>query len=487
MSRPVIALIDLDCFYAQVEILRKKIDPSLPVGVLQHGSLIAVNYPARALGVKRHDSLERALSVAPSLVAAPVDLVMGKVSLEPYRVASVAILELIGQLCPSMEKGGLDEVYLDLSSQVDTRLGSEDDDHDGDDDQALDEAWSGSKVIGLESGDDRALTAQDHRLRMGARIVSEIRERVRAETGFFMSAGIASARFIAKMVSSLNKPAGQTVILDRAMIPWLLDQPVRNIPLLGGQLGREVHEAGFPTARALHACTEGELVARFGGKGKWLYGLVRGQDDRPIVPKGPPKSLGAAKAFGATSDPQAFEFWLTSICNELATRLRVDHATHKRRPKTFTLHYSLSGYDSASRAGRMPDDPTAANLLREAKKIWASVLAEVGGSSGTVKCSRFSLIASNFPSQGGAEEVASLSRFLKRGQPPESDPHPPPPPPPPSSAAPRGSSSTTTNRGAASLATKRSAPPQPSGILAFFAKKPKKSDGPKVEVHDEIL
>ena len=55
--RRVIALIDLDCFYAQVEGKRLGIPPSTPLVVQQWGAVIAVNYSVRPFGVKRGDSV----------------------------------------------------------------------------------------------------------------------------------------------------------------------------------------------------------------------------------------------------------------------------------------------------------------------------------------------------------------------------------------------------------------------------------------------
>lgn len=50
----VILHLDLDCFYAQVEAKRLGIPPEVPLAVQQWQGIIAVNYPARAAGVKRH-------------------------------------------------------------------------------------------------------------------------------------------------------------------------------------------------------------------------------------------------------------------------------------------------------------------------------------------------------------------------------------------------------------------------------------------------
>ena len=63
----VIIHIDLDAFYAQVEQVRLNLDPTIPLCVQQWQLLIAVNYPARAQGIRRHYSVQQALDSCPNL------------------------------------------------------------------------------------------------------------------------------------------------------------------------------------------------------------------------------------------------------------------------------------------------------------------------------------------------------------------------------------------------------------------------------------
>ena len=71
--RRVVIHLDLDCFYAQVEAKRLGIDPSTPLAVQQWSGLIAVNYPARRLGVKRHLTVAEAKRLVPELVCVHVE------------------------------------------------------------------------------------------------------------------------------------------------------------------------------------------------------------------------------------------------------------------------------------------------------------------------------------------------------------------------------------------------------------------------------
>ena len=65
---PFVCLVDLDCFYCQVEANRLSLPANVPIGVQQWDHLIAVNYVAKKKGVKRSMSVKAAKEIAPDLV-----------------------------------------------------------------------------------------------------------------------------------------------------------------------------------------------------------------------------------------------------------------------------------------------------------------------------------------------------------------------------------------------------------------------------------
>eukprot|EP00002_Diphylleia_rotans_P037738 TRINITY_DN8466_c0_g1_i3.p1 TRINITY_DN8466_c0_g1~~TRINITY_DN8466_c0_g1_i3.p1 ORF type:complete len:166 (+),score=20.89 TRINITY_DN8466_c0_g1_i3:52-549(+) len=112
LTERVILHIDLDCFYCQVEQQRLNVPSTTPAVVQQHNALIAVNYPARAFGVKRMDKIDVAVKKCPSLVLMKVEMIDGKVSLERYREASSRIFEVFSEH-GSCERASIDEAYMD--------------------------------------------------------------------------------------------------------------------------------------------------------------------------------------------------------------------------------------------------------------------------------------------------------------------------------------------------------------------------------------
>ncbi|KAG1663320.1 hypothetical protein FOA52_006279 [Chlamydomonas sp. UWO 241] len=111
----VLAHFDVDCFYAQAEELRNPALAGLPLGVTQKYLVVTCNYAARAQGVTKLMGIQQAQAKCPSLV-----LVSGE-DLTPYRAASQQILSVLQRYGPA-EKLGLDEVWVDITTQASSRL-----------------------------------------------------------------------------------------------------------------------------------------------------------------------------------------------------------------------------------------------------------------------------------------------------------------------------------------------------------------------------
>ncbi|KAM0791567.1 hypothetical protein ACM66B_006013 [Microbotryomycetes sp. NB124-2] len=133
-----VAHIDIDAAYAAFEMARLGIDPKQPLAVQQWNGLIAVNYPARAYGITRHEPPAEALKKCPDLMLVHVatyrigDPEPGywtgakpethKVSLDPYRRESLRILKCFSEFGPVVEKASIDESYMDVTMPVRSEL-----------------------------------------------------------------------------------------------------------------------------------------------------------------------------------------------------------------------------------------------------------------------------------------------------------------------------------------------------------------------------
>lgn len=87
-----------------------------------NAGIIAVNYPAKALGVTRHMRENEAKAVCPTLNAVKVPSKNGKADISKYRDAGVRVARVLQEFSPLLERASIDEAYLDITDLVETRI-----------------------------------------------------------------------------------------------------------------------------------------------------------------------------------------------------------------------------------------------------------------------------------------------------------------------------------------------------------------------------
>jgi DNA polymerase-4 len=284
MSWRRIAHLDMDAFYASVELLRRPELRGRPVAIGGHGEpsrrgvVTTATYEARASGVRSGMALRRAAELCPECVFLPVDFA-------EYRRYSRRFKAAIATLTDRVEDRGIDEVYIDLSA-----------------------------VPGI-------------RVERGVPVARDLQRRVREATGLGCSIGLAPNKLLAKIASELHKPAGITAIdaHDIAAVIWPL--PARRINGIGPKADLRLEELGIRTIGALAAAPPAMLVAHFGRSfGQWLHEAAHGRDERPIVTASEPVSMSRETTFERDlhlqRDRQALAACLAELCRELAGDLR---------------------------------------------------------------------------------------------------------------------------------------------------------------------
>ncbi|KAK3161988.1 hypothetical protein QOZ80_1BG0083900 [Eleusine coracana subsp. coracana] len=340
----VIAHVDMDCFYVQVEQRRNPELRGQPTAVVQYndwkgGGLIAVSYEARKFGVKRSMRGDEAKSVCPGINLVQVPVARGKADLNLYRSAGsevVAILASKGKC----ERASIDEVYLDLTDAAKEMLLQAPPDSP---DQIFEEAAK-SNILGLTSEySDKEKNVrswlcradadyQDKLLACGAIIVAHLRVRVLEETQFTCSAGIAHNKMLAKLVSGMHKPAQQTVVPSSSVQDFLASLPVKKMKQLGGKLGSSLQDdLGVETIGDLLSFTEEKLQEHYGvNTGTWLWKIARGISGEEV--KG----------------------WLDQLCEELSERIQSDLNQNKRIAQTLTLHARAAKINGSGSVKKFP-------------------------------------------------------------------------------------------------------------------------------------
>ncbi|XP_062161133.1 DNA polymerase eta isoform X2 [Alnus glutinosa] len=352
----VIAHIDMDCFYVQVEQRKQPHLRGLPTAVVQYnswkgGGLIAVSYEARKCGVKRSMRGDEAKQVCPQIQLVQVPVARGKADLNTYRNAGSEVVSVLARK-GRCERASIDEVYLDLTDAAETMLaetpleGLE----------VIDEEAVKSHILGLnnEDGSDAKENVRewlcridadrrDKLLACGALIVAELRMQVLRETEFTCSAGVAHNKMLAKHASAMNKPAQQTVVPFSSVKGLLESLPIKKMKQLGGKLGTALQsDLGVNTVGDLLQFSEEKLQEHYGiNTGTWLWNIARGISGEEVQGRLLPKSHGSGKTFPgprALKKISSVQHWLNQLCEELGERLRSDLDQNKRIAHTLTLH-----------------------------------------------------------------------------------------------------------------------------------------------------
>lgn len=363
----IIAHVDMDCFYVQVEQRKQPHLRGLPTAVVQYnswkgGGLIAVGYEARKFGVKRSMRGDEAKKVCPQIQLIQVPVARGKADLKTYRDAGSEVVRVLSKK-GRCERASIDEVYLDLTDAAEAMLVETPPESM----ELIDVEALKSHVLGLDQEEQRDsqecvriwLTKcdsdyRDKLLACGTLIVAELRMQVLKETEFTCSAGIAHNKMLAKLASAMNKPAQQTVV-PLSCVKGLLDSlPIKKMKQLGGKLGSSLEsDLGVNTVGDLLKFPEQKLQERYGiNTGTWLWNVARGISGEEVECRLLPKSHGSGKSFPG---PQALrtissvQHWLSELSEELSERLCSDLDQNRRMAHTLTLHasaYRLSDSDS---------------------------------------------------------------------------------------------------------------------------------------------
>ncbi|KAF2897430.1 hypothetical protein ILUMI_08756, partial [Ignelater luminosus] len=356
----VIVLVDMDCFYCQVE---EKLNPFLkgkPMAVVQYnawkgGGIIAVNYAARDRGVTRHMRGDEAKQKCPEIELVRVPCIRGKADLSKYREAGKKVAKVLQRFTPLIERASVDEAYLDITETVKSRLAVI------------------SKEVTLSEIKNTHVAACDTmdflynlyngglhiennlRLTIGAVIVEEIRAAVYNETGYTCSAGIAHNKILAKLACGLNKPNKQTVLPQDNIQDLYKDLPVRKIRSLGGKFGNTLSEdLGITKMAELHRFSEKELTRRYDEKtASFLYNIARGINNDPVTARLVAKSIGCCKKFAgkaALIDIDSVKHWLNELSVEIVERLEQDLEENNRKAKQIVIGFAqeINGKDVAS-------------------------------------------------------------------------------------------------------------------------------------------
>ena len=315
--------VDMDCFYAAVEVRENPKLKGKPVAVggpaNSRGVVAACNYEARKFGVHSAMPMSRAVKACPQLIITGVHM-------DLYKAASVEIHNIFQEYTDLIEPLSLDEAYLDVS----------DADH-----------CNGSATLMAE----------------------EIRQKIFDSQRLTASAGIAPNKFLAKVASDWHKPNGQKVITPDEVLDFVKELPVTAISGVGKVTAKKMESLGLATCDDLYKLGLADLQKHFGSFADSLYRYSQGIDHRPVQNHWIRKSLSVEDTF-QTDLPnlEACIFEIPKLYEELLRRLERARQKQKLIPKALVVKLRFDDFETTTIqiSGTQPDKKAYMRLCADA-------------------------------------------------------------------------------------------------------------------------
>jgi DNA polymerase-4 len=315
-----IAHLDMDAFYASVELLRYPQLKGLPVvigggrrreddvlgrmrvlephrewttadladipievfprlkGYTGRGVITTATYAARAFGVGSAMGVMKAAKLCPEAILLPVDF-------DQYRFYSRTFKNIVADIAPVVEDRGVDEIYIDFT-----------------------------EVLGGQRDGGKAL----------ARLIQKT---ITEHTGLTCSIGVAPNKLLAKMASELNKPNGISILYEQDVESKIWPLSCRKINGIGPKAEAKLQAQGIHTIGNLAAKEREWLMQHFGKSyGAWLFDASHGVDERPVVTESEPVSMSRETTFDkdlhVLNDRAALGEIFTRLCQQVAADLQ---------------------------------------------------------------------------------------------------------------------------------------------------------------------
>ncbi|TRY62599.1 hypothetical protein TCAL_10989 [Tigriopus californicus] len=427
MTERVVVLIDMDCFYCQVETRANAALAGQPLAVVQYnswkgGGIIAVNYEARAQGVTRNMRGDEARTKCPEIVLVSVPEVRQKADLTKYRDAGKEVIQVLLQFGAVVERASIDEAYLDITALVDeklktlTRVEATDLPH--------------TFVVGCEDDRETGLSrwlaesyetshSDNIRLAVGGMIVEAMRQAVWEQTQFRCSAGVAHNKMLSKLSCGLHKPNQQTVLPHDKIDILFAHLKLTKLRGLGGKLGDSIREQlGCETVADLAKHSISELKGSFEEKtAQWLYNISRGLEYEPVKERDLPKSIGCSKNFlgpKMLDTREKVEFWFGSLAEEVCERLERDREANGRIARGITVSMTIEGKGHVSRAGPL-NSYDAEKMTRQAMNLVGKLNESTQDPyMWRPKLKNLSISASKFEDDSISGTVKSIDNFFTK-------------------------------------------------------------------------
>jgi DNA polymerase-4 len=307
----------MDAFFAAVEQLDRPELRGKPVLVggspTGRGVVSTASYEARPFGCHSAMPMARAVRLCPQAIVV-------RPRMRRYAEVSRQVLEIAGQFTPLVEPLSIDEAFLDVTGS--TRL-----------------------------------------LGPAGQIARELKRRIREKTHLTASVGLAPNKFLAKLGSDMEKPDGLVIVRSDRVRAFLDALPISRLWGVGKATLPKLEALGVRTFGDLGRFSEMALRNHFGEAGEHFYRLVRGIDDRGVVPDREAKSISHEVTFSVDIDDyDHLRAVLLGQTEHVAHRLR----RHGRLARVVTLKVRLADFSTITRSTTLAAGSDRTDVLWDA-------------------------------------------------------------------------------------------------------------------------
>ncbi len=320
--------VDMDAFYASVEVRERPELAGLPVVVAggsnpagDRGVVLSASYQARAFGIRSAMPVAQARRLCPQAQFVPPHF-------PRYAEVSRGVMALFREITPLVEPLSLDEAFLDVSGSL-RRLG-------------MSPAGIGELI--------RGQVYDAHRVTC--------------------SVGVAPSKFLAKLASGLSKPDGLLVVPADGVLEFLHPLPVSALWGVGRRTAQVLRRLGCATVADVASTPLPALRRAVGiAVAQHLHELANGRDDRRVIPNVPEKSVGAEETFAHDiADRAALRRELLRLVERCTAALR----SRRLRGRTIALKIRYPDFTTITRSRTLPE---ATNSAREVFMVAVDLLA----------------------------------------------------------------------------------------------------------------
>jgi len=328
MGRTIIHA-DLDAFYASVEQMDNPELAGKPVAVggspEGRGVVAAASYEARKFGVRSAMPMSTAFKRCPELIR-----VLPR--FERYGELSKVVMAIFRSITPHVEPLSLDEAFLDVTGRH--------------------AEYGGAKALGVY-----------------------LKREVKTETGLTVSIGIGTNKTVAKIASDMRKPDGLMVVPPRTEAKFLAPLPVRRLWGVGPKSEGVLVKAGYKTVGDIAKAPVEHIEATFGNRGRELWEMANGHDDRAVVSHQERKSIGSETTF-ARDLPDGPE--LRSHLDRLAVEVAETLRRKEMLARTIAIKLRYHNFRTITRQSSRPEPTDDIEAIRSTAAGLLDAVTEEG-------------------------------------------------------------------------------------------------------------